>query len=60
VDLSEYGFEEYDIVTRIGSTDITQGRPDFLALLAQAQSQGGVDLVVLRNGQEQKIRVGAR
>ena len=60
VDLSEYGFEEYDIVTRIGSTDITQGRPDFLALLAEAQSQGGVDLVVLRNGQEQKIRVGAR
>ncbi len=60
VDLSEYGFEDGDIVTRIGRTDITQGRPDFLALLAQAQSQGGVDLVVLRNGQEQKIRVGAR
>lgn len=58
VDLSKFGFSKGDIVTSIGGTDITIGRPDFLALFEQAEKNGGLDVTVLRNGQIKTIRLG--
>jgi len=58
VDLSKFGFSKGDIVTAIGGTDITLGRPDFLALFEQAEKNGGIDVTVLRNGQIKTITLG--
>lgn len=58
VDLTPFGFSKGDIVTAIGGTDITLGRPDFFALFEQAEKNGGVDVTVLRNGQVKTIRLG--
>ena len=58
VNLSQFGFSKGDIVTAIGGTDITLGRPDFLALFEQAEKNGGLDVTVLRNGQIKTIRLG--
>jgi len=58
VDLSPFGFSKGDVVTAIGGTDITLGRPDFLALFEQAEKNGGVDVTVLRNGQIKTITLG--
>jgi len=60
ISLSDYGFEKDDIITSIGSTDITRGRPDFVALLSSAVKSGGVDMTVVRNDQQQIIRLGAQ
>ena len=58
VDLSPYGFSKGDVVTAIGGTDITRGRPDFLALFEQAAQSGGSEVTVLRNGQTKIIKLG--
>lgn len=58
VDLSRFGFAKGDIVTAIGGTDITRGRPDFLALFEQASQGGGTEVTVLRNGQTRTIKLG--
>ena len=58
INLTPYGFAKGDVVTAIGGTDLTIGRPDFLALFEQAKQKGGVDMTVLRNGQIQTIKLG--
>ncbi|WP_026942421.1 type II secretion system protein N [Hellea balneolensis] len=58
VDLTPYGFTKGDVVTAIGGTDITRGRPDFLALFEQAAQSGGTEVTVLRNGQVKTIKLG--
>lgn len=58
VDLKPFGFSKGDIVTKIGSTDITRGRPDFLALFEKASQSGGTEVTVLRNGQMRTIKLG--
>ena len=58
VALSKFGFSKGDIVTSIGGTDITLGRPDFLALFEQAANNGGTNVTVLRNGQIKTITLG--
>lgn len=58
VDLSPYGFSKGDVVTAIGGTDITRGRPDFLALFEKAAQSGGTEVTVLRNGQTKTIKLG--
>lgn len=58
VDLTPFGFSKGDIVTAIGSTDITRGRPDFLALFEQAAQSGSTEVTVLRNGQTRIIKLG--
>jgi general secretion pathway protein C len=58
VDLSPYGFAKGDVITAIGGTDITRGRPDFLALFDQAAQSGGTEVTVLRNGQTRTITLG--
>lgn len=58
VDLTPFGFSKGDIVTAIGGTDITLGRPDFLALFEQAAQSGGTEVTVLRNGQIKTIKLG--
>ena len=58
VDLTPYGFSKGDIVTAIGGTDITRGRPDFLNLFEQAANSGGTEVTVLRNGQTRTIKLG--
>jgi len=58
VDLSQYGFSKGDVVTAIGGTDITRGRPDFLALFENAAQSGGTDVTVLRNGKVKIIKLG--
>ena len=58
VNLSSYGFAKGDIVTAIGSTDITRGRPDFLALFETAAQSGGIEVTVLRNGQTRTLKLG--
>ena len=58
VDLTPYGFSKGDVVTAIGGTDITRGRPDFLALFEQAAQSGGTEVTVLRNGQVRTIKLG--
>jgi len=59
VKLDQFGFEKGDIVTAIAGTDVTKGRPDFVGLMAKAQTQGAVEISVLRNGQTEIIRLGA-
>ena len=58
VDLTPFGFSKGDIVTAIGGTDITRGRPDFLSLFEQAGQNGSTDVTVLRNGQVKTITLG--
>jgi len=58
VDLSPFGFSKGDIVTGIGGTDVTRGRPDFLALFEQAAQNGNTEVTVLRNGQTRTIKLG--
>jgi len=58
VDLTPFGFSKGDIVTAIGGTDITRGRPDFLALFENAAQSGGTEVTVLRNGQIKTIKLG--
>lgn len=58
VDLSPYGFSKGDVVTAIGGTDITRGRPDFLALFEKAAQSGSTEVTVLRNGQTKTIKLG--
>ena len=58
VDLKPFGFSKGDIVTKIGGTDITRGRPDFLALFEKAAQSGGTEVTVLRNGQMRTIKLG--
>ena len=58
VDLKPFGFAKGDIVTQIGGTDITRGRPDFLALFEKAAQSGGTEVTVLRNGQVRIIKLG--
>ncbi|MEP3889970.1 MAG: type II secretion system protein N [Hellea sp.] len=58
VDLKPFGFAKGDIVTQIGGTDITRGRPDFLALFEKAAQSGGTEVTVLRNGQIRTIKLG--
>jgi general secretion pathway protein C len=58
VDLKPFGFAKGDIVTKIGGTDITRGRPDFLALFEKANQSGGTEITVLRNGQMRTIKLG--
>ena len=58
VDLEPFGFSKGDIVTKIGGTDITRGRPDFLALFEKASQSGGTEVTVLRNGQMRTIKLG--
>lgn len=58
VSLAPFGFSKGDIVTAIGDTDITRGRPDFIALLQDAAKNGGAEVTVLRNGQVKTIKLG--
>jgi len=58
VDLISLGFSKGDIITNVGGTDLTIGRPDFMALFEQADKNGGIDITVLRNGQIKTIRLG--
>ena len=58
VDLKPFGFSKGDIVTHIGDTDITRGRPDFLALFEKAAQRGETEVTVLRNGQIRTIKLG--
>lgn len=58
VNLTQFGFAKGDIVTAIGGSDITRGRPDFLALFEKAAQSGGTELTVLRNGQIKTIKLG--
>ena len=58
IDLTPLGFSKGDIITNIGGTDLTIGRPDFMALFEQAEKNGGVDITVLRNGQIKTIKLG--
>ena len=58
VDISRFGFTKGDVVTAIGGTDITRGRPDFLALFENAAQSGGTQVTVLRNGQVKTITLG--
>lgn len=58
VDLTPLGFSKGDVITNIGGTDITIGRPDFMALFEQAEKNGGIDITVLRNGQIRTIKLG--
>ena len=59
LNLSQFGLQKGDIVTKIGSTDITQGRPDFLSLFQQAAETGRAEVTVIRNGQPEIIKLGA-
>lgn len=59
LDLTPLGFSKGDVITAIGGTDITLGRPDFLALFEQAEKNGGIDVTVLRNGQIRTITLGS-
>lgn len=59
VDLTPLGFSKGDVITAIGGTDITLGRPDFLALFEQAEKNGGIDVTVLRNGQIRTLTLGS-
>lgn len=58
VNLTTFGFSKGDVITTIGGTDITRGRPDFLALFESAAQNGGTDVTVLRNGQIKTIKLG--
>jgi len=58
INLSPYGFSKGDVITAIGGTDITRGRPDFLALFDKAAQNGGTEVTVLRNGQTRTIKLG--
>ena len=58
LDLTPLGFSKGDVITNIGGTDITIGRPDFMALFEQAEKNGGIDVTVLRNGQIKTIKLG--
>lgn len=58
IDLSPYGLSKGDVVTAIGGTDLTIGRPDFLKLFEKAEKNGGVDITVLRNGQLKTLKLG--
>ena len=58
IDLTPFGFSKGDVITNIGGTDITIGRPDFMALFEQAEKNGGIDVTVLRNGQIRTIKLG--
>lgn len=58
VDLTPYGFSKGDVVTAIGGTDITRGRPDFINLFEQGVQSGGLEVTVLRNGQTRIIKLG--
>ena len=58
VNLSPFGFSKGDIITNIGGTDITIGRPDFMALFEQAEKSGGIEVTVLRNSQLKTITLG--
>ncbi len=58
VNLTSFGFSKGDVITNIGGTDITIGRPDFMALFEQAEKNSGIDVTVLRNGQIKTITLG--
>jgi len=58
VNLAPLGFSKGDIITAIGDTDITRGRPDFIALFEKAAQSGGTEVTVLRNGQVKIIKLG--
>ena len=58
VSLKPFGFAKGDVVTAIGSTDITRGRPDFIRLFENAALSGGTEVTVLRNGQIKIIKLG--
>ena len=54
-DLSQYQLQSGDIITAIGGTDITQGRPDFGPLLQEVQRRGMLELTFIRGGQIQNV-----
>lgn len=59
LDISKFGFKKGDIITQVSGKNLTNGRLDFLKLFQEASQQGNVEITVLRNGQSQKIQVGA-
>lgn len=58
VPLVDYGLRSGDIVTAIGSVDLSQGMPDIAALQRNFQAEGGVEMFLIRDGREEIIRIG--
>lgn len=59
IDITQFGFVKGDIVTQIDGNNITKGRMDFLKLFQEASERGQVEVAVLRNGQNLKIKLGS-
>jgi type II secretory pathway component PulC len=60
-DLSAYGLLQGDIITRLGAVELSGNRVDFRQVrrvLESAQSAGGLDVTLLRNGQPLQLRMG--
>jgi len=59
VNLSALGLKSGDVITHIGSEDLTTGRPEFGPLIAELSQARSVDLKVIRGGNVITIKVGS-
>lgn len=59
VNLTAFGLKSGDIITHIGSEDLTLGRPEFGALIAELSQARSVDLKLIRGGNVITINVGS-
>jgi len=58
IDITQFGLKKGDIVTQVAGRDI-KSREDFFQKGLRAFKQGNSEITVLRNGQSQKIQLGA-
>lgn len=57
VDLSLFGLEPGDIITKIGAADLTQGRPEIGPLMASLSQAKSARLTIIRGGETIIVKV---
>lgn len=60
VNLKQFGLQTGDIITRIGTQDLTTGQPNFLSIARSLESASTVDLTLLRAGREITVKAGSK
>ena len=58
VDISTYGFQSGDILTRVGDYNLTSNRLNMMELASFLKTTNGVDVEYLRDGKTRMTRIG--
>lgn len=59
VDLSAFGLQDGDIITKVGGTDLTSGQPDIASLATSLRRKSSTEVTLLRGGRSLTLKVGS-